>query len=91
MSILFPNEEVSRDQMKGYRIFIWSHDHPHPPHVHLRKGKAYSTWDLRDLTCVNRGEFSSSELRAQAKLLQELHPAVLRSWHGYWQIQGQRP
>jgi hypothetical protein len=63
MPYLLPNDEVSRDQLKGYIIFLWAHDHPHPAHVHIRKGRCRSAWDLSTLRCVHRGNFSSSEIR----------------------------
>ena len=73
--------------MKGYHIFIWSHDHPHPPHVHFRKGKSYSTWHLQTFRCIDTGGFPLSDLRTQAKLLQKFHEEVLRSWNAHWQAQ----
>lgn|GEM_PF-6836774 len=51
MATLLPNIEVSKSDLKGYRIFIFSHDHPHPPHVHIGKGKRYSSWHLVTLLC----------------------------------------
>jgi hypothetical protein len=63
MATLLPNDEVSREDLRGYRIFIWSHDHPHPPHVHFRKGKQVSSWDLESGTCVDEDGFSSSDIR----------------------------
>ena len=32
-----------RRQLKRYRIFIFSHDHPHPPHVHFGRKKRFSS------------------------------------------------
>jgi hypothetical protein len=49
-------------QLKGYRIFIFSHDHPHPPHVHFGKRKRFSSWDLVLLTCVSKDGFWSREI-----------------------------
>lgn len=85
MPILLPNQEVSRDQFKGYSVFMWSQDHRHPPHVHVRKGDRYSTWHLLSLDCLDAGEFSSSEVRHQRKLLQQFHEQVIRSWNDHWQ------
>ena len=84
MAVLLPNDEVSREQLRGYRIFVWSQDHEHPPHVHVRKGRDYSTWDLRSLKCTESGGFSSSELRSQRKILQEFRDPIARSWHAHW-------
>lgn len=87
MAVLLPNAAVRQAKMRGYRIFVWSHDHPHPPHVHVRKGTSYSTWLLPELRCIDPGDFDSSEIRAQSKLLREFHAELLRSWHDHWQNQ----
>jgi hypothetical protein len=84
MATLLPNDDVPREKMRGYRIFVWSQDHENPPHVHVRKGKEYSTWDLRSLKCVESGKFSSSQLRSQRKLLQDFYDQIVESWHDHW-------
>lgn len=89
MATLLPNDEVSRDALKGYRIFIFSHDHPHPPHVHFGKGRRVSSWDLVTATCQGNDGFSSSELRDQGRILVEHRDAVWRSWHAHWEQQQQ--
>ena len=90
MPTLLPNDEVSREDLRGYRIFIWSHDHPHPPHVHFRKGKQVSSWDLDSQHCVDEDGFSSSDIRDQAKILTDRRDAILRSWNAHWQRQQQQ-
>ncbi len=87
MATLLPNDEVPRDALKGYRIFIFSHDHPDPPHVHFGKGRQVSIWDLAALRCENDGGFHSSDLRDQRKILTEYRGAIWRSWHAHWQRQ----
>ena len=84
MAALLPNDEITREQLRGYRIFVWSQDHEHPPHIHVRKGNEYSTWDLRSLKCTDAGGFSSSELRSQHRLLREFYDQIVRSWHAHW-------
>jgi hypothetical protein len=85
-----PKYEVPRDALRGYRIFIFSHDHPHPPHVHFGKGKRVSSWDLMTGAVVDAGGFSSSELREQRKMLIEYSDAIRRSWNEHWQRQQRR-
>jgi hypothetical protein len=87
MATLLPNDEVTRDALKGYRIFIFSHDHPHPAHVHVGKGKRFSSWDLVTLLCTDEDGFSSAEIRDQRTILTEHRAAVWRSWHEHWQRQ----
>lgn len=90
MAVLLPNEEVSQDQMRGYRIFVWSQDHENPPHIHVRKGKDFSTWNLRPLKPIDRGEFSSSDMRLQRKLLLEFYDQIMRSFDAHWKAQKTR-
>ena len=90
MATLLPNEEVAAAQLHGYRVFIYSHDHPHPPHVHFRKATLVSSWDLVTLECIDRGGFSSSEIRLQARILLEYREAIFRSWNAHWQRQRPR-
>ena len=90
MATLLPNDEVSAGQLHGYRIFIYSHDHPHPPHVHVRKGRLVSSWDLVTTLCIDRGGFSSSEIRLQGRILLQYRDAILRSWNAHWQRQRRR-
>jgi hypothetical protein len=90
MPTLLPNQEVSREQLKGYTIFVWAHDHPFPPHVHFRKGKQHSAWDLRTQLCIQKGGFSSSQLREQRTILAEHLDALWRSWHAHWRRQAEQ-
>jgi hypothetical protein len=90
MATLLPNDEVPRDALKGYRIFIFSHDHPHPPHVHFGKGRRFSSWDLASGECRDEGDFSSSEIRTQSKILETYRDAIWRSWNEHWQRQENR-
>ena len=87
MAALLPNDEVPRGNLKGYRVFIFSHDHPHPPHVHFGKGRRFSSWDIASNECREEDGFSSPEIREQRKLLVEHRDAILRSWHEHWQRQ----
>ncbi len=85
MPILLPNEEVSRDQLHGYTVFLWAHDHPYPRHIHVKKGRRRSGWNLDTLDCTDKGEFSSSDVREQRKILVEHREALWRSWYAYWE------
>jgi hypothetical protein len=67
-----------------------SHDHPHPPHVHVGKGRQVSSWDLVTATNVDAGGFSSSDLRDQRTILVEHRDAIWRSWNANWQRQQNR-
>src|ERR1700722_121063 len=40
MATLLPNSSVSRQKLKGYRVFVFSHDHPLPAHIHFGKRRA---------------------------------------------------
>jgi hypothetical protein len=73
--------------LKGYRIFIFSHDHPHPPHVHFGKRKRVSSWDLTLKICHEEDGFSATEIREQRRMLIDLQDAIWRSWHEHWQRQ----
>jgi hypothetical protein len=87
MATLLPNDQVGRDVLKGYRVFIWSHDHPHPAHVHFGKGSRVSSWDLATADCEDEDGFSSSEIRVQARILEEFRDVIWDSWHEHWQNQ----
>jgi hypothetical protein len=87
VATLLPNDEVTRSALHGYRVFIFSHDHPHPPHVHFGKGRRYSSWDLVTIECHNESEFSSVDIREQRRILIEYRDAIWRSWHEHWQRQ----
>jgi hypothetical protein len=89
MATLLPNDEVPRRGLKGYRVFIFSHDHPHPPHVHIGKDRRFSSWDLPSGECRDEDGFSSSEIRKQHTLLETHRDAILRSWHDHWQRQNE--
>ena len=89
MATLLPDDQVTAHDLRGYRIFVFSHDHPHPPHVHLGKGNRYSSWDLITLECVDRGGFSPSEIRTQRIILVKYLDAIWRNWHAHWQRQRQ--
>jgi hypothetical protein len=89
MATLLPNTEVKRDALKGYRIFIFSHDHPHPPHVHFGKGKRVSSWDLATGAAIEEDGFSSSEIREQRTILTKFRDPIWRAWHAHWQRQQQ--
>jgi hypothetical protein len=91
VATLLPNDEVTRSAVQGYRVFIFSHDHPHPPHVHFGKGRRYSSWDLVTGQCQDEGGFSAAEIRRQRKILTEHRDAIWRSWHEHWQRQQNRP
>ena len=85
MPTLLPNDEVPRDRLQGYRVFIWAHDHPHPPHVHFGKRERVSGWNLGTGRCVDEDGFSASEVREQGKILAEYRGAIVRSWNAHWQ------
>jgi hypothetical protein len=87
MPTLLPNDEVTEADLQGYRIFIYAHDHPHPPHVHFRKGSKASAWEFAALTCRDKGGFSAAELKVQRKLFTKYHDAIWRAWHDHWQRQ----
>ena len=87
MATLLPNDEVPRHALHGYRIFIYSHDHPHPPHVHFGKGHRVSSWDLVTAECTEEDGFSSSEIREQCTILAEYLDAIWRAWHDHWEHQ----
>ena len=87
MPTLLPNEDVPRHALKGYRIFIFSHDHPHPAHVHFGKGRRVSSWDLVTVMCIDEGGFSSSEIREQRTILVEYRDEIWGAWHEHWQQQ----
>jgi hypothetical protein len=87
VATLLPNAEVSRSALRGYRVFIFSHDHPHPPHVHFGKGRRFSSWDVVTAACIDEDGFSSADIRQQRKMLVEHRDAIVRSWHEHWQRQ----
>lgn len=85
MATLLPNDDVSRTALRGYRIFIYSHDHPHPPHVHFGKRRRVSAWDLTTRTCRDEDGFSSREIAEQRTLLETYADAIWNSWNAHWQ------
>jgi|ERR1041384_1043546 hypothetical protein len=87
VATLLPNDEVPRHALQGYRIFIFSHDHPHPPHIHIGKRRRFSSWDLTTAVCMDDDGFSSSEIREQRTILLTHRDAIWRSWHEHWQRQ----
>jgi hypothetical protein len=87
MATLLPDENVGASELHGYRIFVFSHDHPRPSHVHVGKGKRYSSWNIMTLQCTDSGGFPSSDIRIQRTILSAHIEAVRRSWHAHWQNQ----
>jgi hypothetical protein len=81
MATLLPNDEISSNDLRGYRVFIFSHDHPHPPHVHFGKGRRYSSWDIVSAECSDSDHFSKTELREQRRILVNNREAIWRSWY----------
>ncbi|MGD0541888.1 MAG: hypothetical protein ABSB33_10255 [Tepidisphaeraceae bacterium] len=47
MATLLPNARVPPQKLRGYRGFIFSHDHPRPAHIHFGKRKRFSSWDIQ--------------------------------------------
>ncbi|HEX8325723.1 MAG TPA: DUF4160 domain-containing protein [Tepidisphaeraceae bacterium] len=90
MATLLPNTRVSAHALLGYRIFIWSHDHPIPPHVHFGKQDRVSSWDIQTLECTAPDGFDRSELRDQKRLLTKYQDAILDAWHEHWKAHGQK-
>jgi hypothetical protein len=89
MATLLPNSRIGSQYLKGYRVFLFSHDHPHPPHVHFGRRKTFSSWDLTRLECTDAGGFTSRELAVQKSLLATYRDEIVRSWHEHWKRQGQ--
>ena len=90
MAKLLPNDDVPPDALRGYRVFVWWHDHPHPAHVHLGKGRRVSSWQIAPtIECLDEDGFSGADIREQRKLLVEHHEAIWRVWHEHWQARGQ--
>lgn len=89
MATLLPNDRVGRSELRGYRVFVFSHDHPHPAHVHFGKGTRVSSWDLVAKAWRDGDGFSPAEIREQRMILRELAPEIWRSWHAHWQRQRQ--
>lgn len=87
MATLLPNEAVTASALRGCRIFIFSHDHPHPPHIHIGKKRRTSKWELAALECIDPDGFSSSELRTQRKMLETWQLEIWRAWNAYWEAQ----
>ena len=87
MATLLPNDEVRASALHEYRIFIFSHDHPHPPHIHVGKKGRTSKWDLATLECIYPDGFSSSELRTQRKMMETWQLEIWRAWNAYWEAQ----
>ena len=87
MATFLPDATITRTQMKGYRVFLYSHDHPHPPHVHFGKHRRVSAWDLSLLECRDEDGFSSSEIAKQRRLLKKHVDAIWRNWNEHWKKQ----
>jgi hypothetical protein len=87
MATLLPNRRVPVSELQGYRIFIFSHDHPHPPHIHVGKKGRTSKWHLVTLECTSPDGFSSPELRVQRKILLTKRLEIWRAWDAYWKDQ----
>jgi hypothetical protein len=87
MATLLPNSSVSRQKLKGHRVFVFSHDHPLPAHIHFGKRRRFSSWDIQQLKCTDPDNFSTSELAVQRSLLIQYAEEILRSWHEHWHNQ----
>jgi len=85
LATLLPNAKVPRSRLRGYRVFVYSHDHPVPPHVHVGKGVRVSDWRLDDLKCVDPDGFDRSETLAQQKLLKEFFDEIIEAWREHWE------
>lgn len=90
MATLLPDDKITREDLHGYRVFIWSHDHPIPPHVHLGRMNRVSSWNLQTQTCEDEDGFSPSELRQQRTILQRFADQIWERWHDHWQRQNRR-
>src|SRR5450432_4159450 len=87
MATLLPDAQITRTQLKGYRVFLFSQDHPHPPHVHFGERQRISAWDLTSRACRDEDGFSSREIAEQRTLLVTYADAIWRNWNAYWQAQ----
>lgn len=87
MATLLPNDDVPASALHGYRIFIFSHDHPHPPHIHVGKKGRTSKWDLLTLECLSPDGFSSPEIRVQRRILAAMRLEIWSAWNAYWEDQ----
>lgn len=75
--------------MRGYRVFLWSHDHPVPPHVHVGKRERVSDWRLESLECVDPDGFSAVEISEQRRLLRRYRDTILVKWKEHWRRYGE--
>lgn len=91
MATLLPDANITREHLKGYRVFLFSHDHPHPAHIHFGKGTRVSAWDLTLQICRDRDGFSSTEIAEQRRLLKTFAEAILRSWNEHWKKHRSKP
>lgn len=63
----------------GYKFYINDNDHP-PPHVHVYKGGAEASVDLRTFEISDNVKFKKQHFKAIRKIVKESQQYLLRRW-----------
>jgi hypothetical protein len=66
--------------VKGYRISVYSNDHP-PPHVHVRKGDKVAKVTLSPVQILSNRGFMESELREIIDIVRDNKGHSWKIWH----------
>ena len=73
-------------RIKDFRVFVYSHDHEYPPHVHVQTVNGLSKWELKTWQCVERTKgCKANELRKIRQMLMQNEHRLLEKWHEHWQ------
>ena len=71
--------------IEGCRFVVFSHDHRHPPHVHVFAGDCVSKWEFDPLRCVEFSGCSKADRRKIERLIVERFVEIKARWQEEWE------
>jgi Domain of unknown function (DUF4160) len=71
-----------------YRFYFYSHEPNEPPHVHVDREALSAKFWLDPVALARNLGFSSRELRALNRIVQEHKQQLLEEWRGYFGADG---
>jgi hypothetical protein len=67
----------------GFQFSFYSHEHGHPPHVHVRKsGHGASIW-LADGSVKGEGDMRGADIRQAQRIVRDNAEDLMESWRRY--------
>ena len=68
----------------SYRFYVVSGDRDEPPHVHVRRDRAFAKFWLVPVKLQSNGHFRNRELLRIQTIVEQNHEALLRAWYDYF-------